>query len=112
MIDVLTDLNVFFADWGEAHLWTCVKGAFNRTLTGVFDSAYSEFDLSSGGMSSTKPAMIVKTADIAEMSRGDTIAVTSVYYAVSGADYIVVDRQDNPPDLGPGLTRIILQGQT
>jgi len=105
---VMADIDIFLADWGEAQSWAPAAGGAATPFTGIFDAEYAELDVGLGVVSK-KPAMIVKTSDVAGITPGDTVIVTALLYGITAAAYKLETKQDNPPDLGPGMSRMILK---
>lgn len=105
---VLTDLDLFLADFGESQSWTPAAGGAATAFTGIVENEY--FD---GSVvvpySSSKPSIMVKTTAVAGIARGDTVTVTSTLHGLSSAAYKLEHKQDSPGDLGPGMSRLILK---
>lgn len=99
---ILSDLDQIMADWGDT-------GAYNgaAAVKGLFDNEY--LVLEGVDVSTFKPTFLYKTSDIASPAKGGILIVTSVLCGISAVSYTVQERQKNPPDAGPGVTRLILK---
>jgi len=68
------------------------------SVSGIFDDAYAD-PLNFAG---STPALVCVSAGVSAAVQGTAVVVNSVNYTVGS-------KKDNPEDLGPGLTRLLLQ---
>jgi hypothetical protein len=100
MVESDLDRAVMLADWG-------VNGVLKRasktrkTVKGIFDSAYTEVDMSgSVGFTSTTPRFVCRSCDIVDAADADSVVIC-------GESYLIRVVQ---PD-GTGMTELILEKQ-
>lgn len=97
--DILDDIDTLFEDWED----TSLTGG--TTINILFDNEYQEIiEVSSAG-----PAALCKTSDVPNAKKGDIHVITSVLCNVSAVSYTVEKAMKNPPDAGPGVTRLIFK---
>lgn len=65
---------------------------------GLFDDAYTD----PFGMSGSQPTLVCASADISTAAQGTAVVVDSVSYTVGS-------KKDRPEDLGPSMTRLLLE---
>lgn len=96
-MDFAADLRLMISDFGViAQGGTCTVGGVSTE--GIFDDAYTD----PLGISGSRPALACLSADVSTATQGTPVVVNSVSYKVGSI-------QDNPEDLGPGMTRLLLQ---
>jgi hypothetical protein len=96
-MDFAADLRLMLSDFGViAQGGTCTVGGVSTE--GIFDAAYSDVL----DMSGSRPALVCVSADVSTAKQGTAVVVNSVSYTVGS-------KQDSPEDLGPGMTRLLLQ---
>lgn len=100
MVETDSDRTLMMMDWG-------VNGALKRsgklrkTVKGIFDSAYTEVDISGTvGFTSTTPRFMCKTSDICGVEDADSLTIDKQEY------FIRVVQPD-----GTGMTELILEKQ-
>ena len=90
-MSLITDIEAFFTDSGVAATF---KGT---AISVVFDNAYKVIDALTGGIASSAPQAICKSADVAAAVPGDTLIIGSTTYYVTEVE----------PD-GSGITVLTL----
>lgn len=88
-------------EFGVAFTWTKANGV-QAVLSGIFDAAFAaplEGSLAGpGGVESTGPRLLVRSADVSGIAHGQAIEIGDDDYTVAGVE----------PD-GTGLTAILLE---
>lgn len=105
---VNADLDTQLSDWGESQVWTPAAGAATP-FTGIAEVGFKQIDLVSGAVISHDAAVIGKRSVIGAAKKGDAVSLTSVMNGMSAAAYTVTIPQNDPDDLGPGMTRLVLR---
>lgn len=90
-------LDAYLADFGViAQGGTCTVGGVSTE--GIFDDEYTD----PLGIAGSQPALVCVSADVSTAAQGTAVVV-------NGVSYTVGNKMVNPQDLGPGMTRLLLQ---
>lgn len=86
------DIDIFFDVFGVAAVY---DGATNVTV--IFDNNFEMLNIQTGEIEGASPQCAIKTAAIANITHGKTLAINGTTYLIRGVQ----------PD-GTGMTRLIL----
>lgn len=106
--DILEDLDTQLEDFGESQVWTPVGGAATP-FTGIPEISFRMLETSAGQVVSSDARVIGKKSVIGDAKKGDAVTLTDTLSATSALACTALWVENDPDDLGPGFTRLVLK---
>lgn len=78
----LSDLSLFFADFGVNATRTPVGGGAPSVLRGIFDAPWAPPQIGMLKTALSEPSFLIATADAKDAANGDTLALGGTIYTV------------------------------
>lgn len=101
--DMMTALDTFLADFGEAQVWIAAP------FTGIPETGHALIETVGGGVVSSDMRVIGKKSVIGGAKKGEAVTYTDTLAGISALACTVVMVENDPGDLGPGWTRLHLK---